>query len=80
MKTRTTSSTIKINFDDCVKATLSALNYQDYIAAIDRIKNLETEVKRMKKSVEEAFLILGRQWDYLQILKVEMREEEKNGY
>lgn len=44
-----TSSTIKINFDDCVKATLSALSYQDYIAAIDRIKNLETEVKRMKK-------------------------------
>ena len=49
MKTRTTSSTIKINFDDCVKATLSALSYQDYIAAIDRIKNLETEVKRIKK-------------------------------
>lgn len=53
MKTRTTSSTIKINFDDCVKATLSALNYQDYIAAIDRIKNLETEVKRMKKRVRK---------------------------
>ena len=48
MKTRTTSSTI--NFNDCVKATLSALNYQDHIAAIDRIKNLEIEVKkRMKK-------------------------------
>ena len=38
-----------INFNDCVKATLSALSYQNYIAAIDRIKNLETEVKRMKK-------------------------------
>ena len=49
MKKKMTSSTIKINFDDCVKATLSALNYQDYIAAIDRIKNLETKVKRMKK-------------------------------
>jgi len=29
--------------------------------------------------VEEAFLILGRQWDHLWILKVEMREEEKIG-
>ena len=47
MKKKMMSSTI--NFNDCVKATLSALNYQDYIAAIDRIKNLETEVKRMKK-------------------------------
>ena len=27
--------------------------------------------------MEEAFLILGRQWDYLWILKVEIREEEK---
>lgn len=47
MKKKMTSSTI--NFNDCVQTTLSALNYQDYIAAIDRIKNLETEVKRMKK-------------------------------
>lgn len=47
MKKKMTSSTI--NFNDCVKATLSALNYQDHIAAIDRIKNLETEMKRMKK-------------------------------
>ena len=47
MKKKMTSSTINLN--DCVKATLSALSYQDYIAAIDRIKNLETEVKRMKK-------------------------------
>ena len=46
-KKKMMSSTI--NFNDYVKATLSALNYQDYIAAIDRIKNLETEVKRMKK-------------------------------
>lgn len=29
--------------------------------------------------MEEAFLILGRQWDYLWILKVEMQEEEKIG-
>lgn len=47
VKKKMTSSTINLN--DCVKATLTALNYQDYIAAIDRIKNLETEVKRMKK-------------------------------
>ena len=47
MKKKMTSSTI--NFNDCVMATLKALSYQDYIAAIDRIKNLETEVKRMKK-------------------------------
>ena len=71
MKKKMTSS--MINFNDCVQATLSALTYQDHIAAIDRIKNLETEVKRMKKeSVEEAFLMLGRQWDYLCILKVEI--------
>ena len=47
VKKKMTSSMINLN--DCVKATLRALNYQDYIAAIDRIKNLETEVKRMKK-------------------------------
>lgn len=48
VKKKMTSSTINLN--DCVKATLKALNYQDdYIEAIDRIKNLETEVKRMKK-------------------------------
>lgn len=29
--------------------------------------------------MEEAFLILGRQWDHLWILKVEMQEEEKIG-
>ena len=71
VKKKMMSSTI--NLSDCVKATLRALNYQDYIAAIDRIKNLEREVKRMKKrSVEKVFLMLGRQWDYLWILKVEM--------
>ncbi len=47
MKKKMMSSTINLN--DCVQATLKALSYQDYIAAIDRIKNLETEVKRMKK-------------------------------
>ena len=49
VKKKMTSSTINLN--DCVKATLSALSYQDYIAAIDRIKNLETKVERMKKRV-----------------------------
>ena len=36
VKKKMTSSTINLN--DCVKATLKALNYQDnYIEAIDRI-------------------------------------------
>jgi hypothetical protein len=35
--------------EDWVAATLQAINYNDFNAVIDRIKNLETKVKKMKK-------------------------------
>jgi hypothetical protein len=35
--------------EDWAAATLKAINYNDFNAVIDRIKNLETKVKKMKK-------------------------------
>ena len=32
-----------------IAATLQAINYNDFNAVIDRIKNLEAKVKKMKK-------------------------------
>jgi len=55
--------------ENWIAATLKAINYNDFNAVIDRIKNLETKVKKMKKSVEEAFLILGAAMGLLVYIK-----------
>ena len=49
MKGNKTKKIRTISSEDWVAATLQAINYNDFNAVIDRIKNLETEVKKIKR-------------------------------